>query len=112
MNTQDILLVFSTCPDLATAQRLGRALVEQSLAACVNVVPGIRSLYVWNDAVRDEPEVLLVLKTAADRFEDLRTRLVELHPYEVPEVVAVRAADGHDAYLRWVAAATRTPQPT
>lgn len=108
MNDKDLLLVFSTCPDPATAERLGKALVGESLAACVNIVPGIRSIYVWDGALQDEAEVLLIFKTTAFRFAALRARLLELHPFEVPEVVAVEAAGGHDAYLRWVAAATGT----
>ena len=109
MNNQDFMLVLSTCPDEATAERIARTLVEESLAACVNVVPGVRSIYLWNEAVQDAHEVLLIAKTTAARVAELRGRLVDIHPYEVPEVVAVRLADGHDAYLRWVAAATRTP---
>ena len=109
MNNQDFMLVLSTCPDAATAERIARALVEESLAACVNVVPGVRSIYLWNGAVQDTQEFLMIAKTTATRVEELRARLVDMHPYEVPEVVAVRLADGHDAYLRWIAAATRTP---
>lgn len=109
MINQDFMLVLSTCPDAATAERIARALVEEALAACVNVVPGVRSIYVWNESVQESDEVLMIAKTTAARCPELRGRLVELHPYEVPEVVAVRLADGHDAYLRWIAAATRTP---
>jgi periplasmic divalent cation tolerance protein len=103
------MLILSTCPDAAVAERIARALGEESLAACVNVVPGIRSIYVWNETVQDTQEVLLIAKTTGVRLAELRRRLVELHPYDVPEMVAVRLADGHDAYLRWIAAATRTP---
>jgi periplasmic divalent cation tolerance protein len=109
MNEKDILVVMSTFPDTETARQVGRLVVEESLVACVNVVPGIRSIYAWNGAMRDEAEVLMILKTTADRFPALRERLVALHPYDVPEVVAVAVAGGHDAYLRWVTDATRTP---
>jgi len=108
MNEKDLLIVFGTCPDPEPAARLARTLVSESLAACVNVVPGIRSIYVWDEALQDEAEVLMIFKTTAARFDALRARLLELHPYDVPEVVAVQAAGGHDAYLRWVAAATGT----
>jgi len=107
MTNKDFLVVLTTCPDAATAERLARALVEASLAACVNVVPGLRSIYRWNGAVQSDEEVLMLSKTTAVRFEALRARIVELHPYEVPEVVALPVADGHDAYLRWVADSTR-----
>ena len=103
------MLLLSTAPDADTAARLARALVEESLAACVNVIPAVRSIYAWHGAVQDEQEVLLIAKTSAARAAACRERLVALHPYEVPEVVALRLADGHDAYLRWIASATRTP---
>ena len=103
------MLLLSTAPDADTAARLARALVDGSLAACVNVIPAVRSIYAWKGTVQDEQEVLLIAKTSAARAAACRERLVALHPYEVPEVVALRLADGHDAYLRWIASATRTP---
>jgi periplasmic divalent cation tolerance protein len=109
MNEKTLFLVFSTTPDIDTAVRIGRALVEKSLAACVNVLPAVRSIYAWQGAVQDETEVLMIIKTTAERFPELRDRLLEMHPYELPEVVAVSPAAGHDAYFRWVAEATRTP---
>lgn len=109
MNPNDFVVILSTAPDAATAARLARALVEESLAACVNVIPVVRSIYAWNEAIQDEQEALMIAKTTAARATRLRERLVELHPYEVPEVVAVPLVDGHDAYLRWIATATRTP---
>lgn len=109
MNKEQILVVLSACPDTDTASRIGRTVVEESLAACVNVVPGIRSIYLWKGAMRDDAEVLMVLKTTAGRFGDLKDRLLALHPYEVPEVVALRAAAGHDGYFDWVTEVTRAP---
>ena len=111
MKNNEFFVILSTCPDTGTAERLGTALVEESLAACVNVVPGLRSIYRWNDAVQSDEEVLMLIKTTAARLEAARLRLVELHPYEVPEVVALPVADGHHAYLEWVSNSTRTPQP-
>ena len=109
MKNNGFFVILSTCPDTGTAERLGTALVEESLAACVNVVPGLRSIYRWNDAVQSDEEVLMLIKTTAARLEAARLRLVELHPYEVPEVVALPVADGHHAYLAWVSSSTRTP---
>ncbi len=109
MINQDILVVLSTFPEADTATRIGRVLVEEALAACVNVVPGIRSIYAWRGAVQDEPEVLMIVKTTSARLPQLRDRLLELHPYDLPEVVALSTAGGHDAYFRWVAEATRAP---
>lgn len=111
MKNNEFFIILSTCPDTGTAERLATALVEESLAACVNIVPGLRSIYRWNDAVQSDEEVLMLIKTTAARLEAARRRLVELHPYEVPEVVALPVADGHHAYLEWVSNSTRTPQP-
>lgn len=111
MNEKTILIILSAVPDAETAARIGRTLVEESLAACVNVVPGVRSIYAWQGAVHDESEVLMIMKTTAGRFPELKDRLVGLHPYTLPEVIALSSAAGHDAYFRWVAEATRTPDP-
>jgi periplasmic divalent cation tolerance protein len=100
------LLVLSTCPDAETAGRIARALIAERLAACVNRVPGIASTYRWRGEILDDAEVLLMIKTTRDRFETLRARLVELHPYDVPEVIALDIASGHAPYLDWLAAET------
>ena len=103
------LVCLSTCPDAASADRIATALVEERLAACVNVLPGVRSTYRWDGQVQREDEVLLVIKTASDRLDALRERLAALHPYELPELVAVKAAGGLPAYLDWIATETRVP---
>lgn len=100
------LLVLSTCPDAETAARIARALVEERLAACVSRIPGMASTYRWQDEIREDAEVWLLIKTTRDRFDALRGRLVELHPYEVPELLAIEVVDGHPAYLDWIATAT------
>lgn len=102
----DALLALSTCPDVDTAARIARTLVEEGLAACVNQVPGVRSTYRWQGATCEDAEVLLVIKTTGARLEALRQRLLELHPYEVPELVALDVAGGHPPYLDWIAANT------
>lgn len=99
-----VLLALCTCPDEATAARIARALVEERLAACVNRLPGVRSTYRWQGAVHDDAEVLLLIKTTTDRLPALRERLPALHPYELPELIAVEVAGGLPAYLDWVAA--------
>jgi periplasmic divalent cation tolerance protein len=111
MKNNEFFVVLSTCPDVGTAEGLARALLKESLAACVNIVPGLRSIYLWNGAVQSDQEVLMLIKTTAAQLAMAKARIVDLHPYEVPEVVALPVVDGHDAYLEWVAAATRTPQP-
>ncbi len=100
-------LVLCTCPDASTASRLARALVEERLAACVNVVGGVASTYRWNGEVHVDDEVLLVIKTMADRFEAMQARLVALHPYDVPEVLAIEPAGGAAPYLAWLERETR-----
>ena len=102
-----VLLVFSAFPDDASAALAARALVEERLAACVNRLPGLTSTYVWDGAVREDAEVLLLAKTTTDRFDALRARLLALHPYELPEIIAVEAGAGHVAYLDWIADSTR-----
>jgi len=109
MIKKDFFVILSTFPDAAAAERLGRALVEASLAACVNVLPGIRSIYRWNDAVQSDEEALMIIKTTATCLQAAREHLVANHPYEVPEVVALPVADGHHAHLSWVASVTRAP---
>jgi periplasmic divalent cation tolerance protein len=96
------LLVLSTVGSAEDAERLARALVERRLAACVNVVPGVVSFYRWKDVVQQDEERLLVMKTRADRFPALKAAIEELHPYEVPEVLAFSVADGAPPYLRWL----------
>jgi periplasmic divalent cation tolerance protein len=102
----DAIVVFCTCPDEASAERIGATLVEEYLAACVNRIPGITSTYRWKDEVQRDTEILLVVKTTRERFEALRKRIVELHPYELPEVIAVDIALGHAPYLAWIGAET------
>lgn len=101
------LICLCTCPDHATAEHLATALVEERLAACVNLLPGLLSVYRWQGQVERADEVLLLAKTTADRFEALCARIKALHPAELPEVLAVEAAAGLPAYLDWVAAQTR-----
>ena len=102
-----VFLILSTCPDADTAQRLARTLVEERLAACVSLLPGAVSTYRWQGQVEQATEVQLLAKTSADRRDALMARLAELHPYELPEILAVETAAGLPAYLDWVTAETR-----
>ena len=105
------LVCFSTCPDADAAERIAATLVGEHLAACVNVLPGLRSVYRWKGAVERADEVLLLIKTQPDRLPPLQDRLRQLHPYELPELIAVETDLGLPAYLRWIADETR-PEPT
>jgi periplasmic divalent cation tolerance protein len=109
MKNIEFFVILCTCPDAATAERLARVLVEESLAACVNVVPGLRSIYRWNDAVQVDEEVLMIAKTTAACLPAARDRLVALHPYDVAEAIALPVVDRHDAYLECVSRSTRIP---
>lgn len=95
-------VVLVTAPDAETGARVARSLVEEGLVACANLIPAVRSIYRWQGAVQDEAEVLLVMKTRADRLEAVAERVRALHPYDLPEVVALPAAGGSAAYLDWV----------
>lgn len=98
------VVALSTVATIEDAERIARALVEQGVAACVNVVPGVVSFYRWKGRLEREGEVLLVIKAAGERFDALRQALVALHPYEVPELVALPIGAGHQPYLDWLAA--------
>ncbi len=95
-------LALSTAPDRETALAIARALVAERLAACVNLVPQITSVYRWQGAVEEDDEVLIVAKTRADRAERLSARVVELHPYDVPEVIFLPIDGGAEPYLAWL----------
>jgi periplasmic divalent cation tolerance protein len=96
------VVAFSTVGSAEDAERIARALVERRLAACVNLVPGVVSVYRWKGAVAREGEVLLLIKTRTERLEALREALVTLHPYELPELVALPVEGGHPPYLAWL----------
>ena len=96
------LVALSTAPSAEVAEQLARALVGEGLAACVNVVPGVTSYYRWKGELQRDAEWLLVIKTRAARLEALKAALVRLHPYEVPELVALGVEDGLAPYLAWL----------
>ncbi len=103
----DTRLVFCTFPDTTTAQTLARQLVEQRLAACVNLLPPMLSVYRWQGQVEQAQEVQVLIKTCADRLDALTAAIVRLHPYELPEIIAISPSAGLPAYLDWIRAQTR-----
>jgi periplasmic divalent cation tolerance protein len=107
--TTNALVVLVTAPEASWAERLAEALVGEGLAACVNLVPQIRSIYRWQGAVERSDEILCLIKTTRDLFERVRARTVELHPYEVPEVIALPVELGDAAYLGWLTGAVKAP---
>ena len=98
----EVLLVMSTFPDAQPAQRVAQQIVEERLAACANVLPSIKSIYRWQGKVEESEESLVLIKTTVDRFAAMQTTLRRLHPYEVPEIVALPIDRGLPDYLRWV----------
>lgn len=102
----DLVAVLITAPDLDIGTALGRSLVDEGLAACVNVVPGVRSIYRWQGEVQADEEVLLVAKLGRPGLDALTRRVRALHPYELPEVVALPVTGGLEPYLAWVARET------
>jgi periplasmic divalent cation tolerance protein len=98
----DTRVVFVTAPDADTAARLAHTLVEERLAACGNLLPGVRSIYRWEGKVCDEAEVMLILKTTAAGADALRERVIALHPYACPEVLVLAVESAHEPYARWV----------
>jgi periplasmic divalent cation tolerance protein len=98
----DKIVVLSACASAEEAAKIARSLVEKKLAACVNVLPAVRSFYRWKGVVEDDQESLLVIKSSRGLFDQLRAELEKLHSYEVPEVIAVPIVDGSEGYLEWL----------
>lgn len=99
----EALLVLTNCPDEVVADRIALALVEQKLAACVNRMPAVHSIYRWQGSVERSTEVPLLIKTTRERYDEVAQAIRHLHPYDVPEIIAVPIVAGHAAYLRWIA---------
>lgn len=102
MGKREFQLVLSTCPDAETAGRIGRALVTERLAACVNILPVAQSIYIWKGRVETAAEQLLVIKAPKQRYKSIEKRLLALHPYELPEIIAVPITGGFAGYLAWL----------
>lgn len=98
----DKIVVFSTCDSEEQAGRIAHALVEQRLAACINIVPGVRSVYRWKGEIQDGAEWLLVIKSRRDLMDQLRAAIGKIHSYEVPELLALPVVDGSLSYLAWL----------
>jgi len=99
---ENIFVVLVTAPDAQEGERIGKTLVEEGLAACVNIIPDLRSLYLWKGELCNDSEVLLVIKTLENALDSLTRRVQKLHPYEVPEVLWLQVTGGSRDYLDWV----------
>jgi periplasmic divalent cation tolerance protein len=98
----DKIVVLSVCDSEEEAARIARVLVERGLASCVNILPQARSIYRWKNKIEDAREFVLLIKSRRDVFDALRTEIVKMHSYEIPEVIALPIVDGSDAYLAWL----------
>ena len=98
----DKIVVLATCASAEEAQRIARELIATRLAACVNLLPPVRSIYHWKGAIEEQDETLMIIKSARPLFDQLRAAIARLHSYEVPEVIALPIVDGAAAYLEWM----------
>lgn len=105
--SQHPLLIITNVPDQATARRIAGELVGMRAAACVNILPAIQSVYRWEGKVEDAAEIALMVKSTMDRYDEIETAIRRLHPYEVPEIIALPITHGLPAYLQWLVAETR-----
>ncbi|MGZ0076155.1 divalent-cation tolerance protein CutA [Methylomonas sp. YC3] len=95
-------LILCTCPDLEVADKLAGTLITQKLAACVNILPGVRSVYEWQGEIETAQEHLLLIKSHQDRYAAIEATLKSLHPYQLPEIIAVAIENGSLDYLKWI----------
>lgn len=95
-------LILCTCPDRETAEKIARRLISAHLAACVNILPSITSVYQWQGNIEMEQEVLLLIKSNSDHYAKLEKQILALHPYELPEIIAVSLDRGLPDYLKWI----------
>ena len=104
---EQVLLILTNTPDEATAHAIARTLVEQRLAACVNVLPAVRSVYQWQGTLEEAVEVTLLIKSTRSRYTEMEAAIKAAHPYDVPEIIALPVSDGLPTYLQWVVAETK-----
>jgi periplasmic divalent cation tolerance protein len=103
---EQAILVLTNVPDAELARSLAAALVEQRLAACVNILPAVQSIYRWQGVIEQASEITLLIKSTQARYRELQEAIVRLHPYDVPEVIAIPLSAGLPSYLGWIAAET------
>lgn len=102
------LIVLCTVPDRNTAEEIAHILIADNLAACVNIVPGVTSVYRWENRIEQAGELILVIKTGSIAYPALQEKIADLHPYELPEIIAVPIQDGLPAYLNWLTQSLET----
>jgi len=102
LDNTSFVMVFCTCPDEITAERVALQIVEKKQAACLNIIPGIKSIYRWQDKIETSNEVLLIIKTSKANYNGLESLLKDLHPYQCPEIIGVPIEHGNIGYLQWL----------
>jgi periplasmic divalent cation tolerance protein len=100
--TEQVIVAFSTCPEEAVARHIAEVLVTEKLATCVNRIANVRSSYIWDGRLQDDGEILLIMKSTAERLPAMQARLSELHPYDLPELVVMNVISGNEPYLDWI----------
>ena len=100
-------IVLCTCPNNIVAQEIASQLVTEKLAACVNIIPEITSVYCWQEKIEQSKETQLIIKTTAEKFSLLSDKINQLHPYDVPEIIALNIQQGDSAYLNWISASLK-----
>lgn len=105
----EVRILLSTIDSEDRAEQIARTLIEERKVACVNILPGLTSVYHWNGALEHSSEHLLIIKTTSDKVETTVNRLKDIHPYEVPEIIVLDVVDGLPSYLEWVVSETRRP---
>jgi periplasmic divalent cation tolerance protein len=108
LSPSEFVVILVTVPDGEVADRIAHTLVTERLAACVNIVPGVRSVYAWEGEICNEGELLCLLKTRRSLFPVVRDRVLALHPYQIPEIIALPLSEGHAEYLAWLRDSTRS----
>lgn len=99
-------LILTTCPDRTTGESIARLLVTEGSAACINLIDNIHSIYRWKDGIESEQETLLIIKTVKHRYREIEETIREMHPYEVPEIIALDIEQGEESYLQWISQST------
>lgn len=100
--SEKAIVVFVTTPSHSDAADIAKTIVSERLAACVNIIPNIRSIFFWENKVQDEQETLMIIKTAQTLFEQLKKRIITIHPYSVPEIISIEINEGNQEYIKWI----------
>lgn len=107
MNQEKLILCYIPCPNEALAKKIATTLVEEKLAACCNIIPGIKSIYFWDETIQEDSELILIAKTIKTNFAKIEKRVTELHPYDCPCIAALDLVDINDSYREWITRSLR-----